>query len=50
MAGFQVTPEGLFHAVVRDVIGGGFRSKRKMIAYVLLDKSIAVVAADDGVA
>src|SRR5918994_448684 len=37
------------HRVVPDIVRGRFRTEQEVIAYVLLDEAVAVVAADDGV-
>src|SRR5262249_32857982 len=41
--------DGLGYPVVSDVVGGRFSAEHEMITDVLLDKPVAVVAADDRV-
>ena len=39
--------DGFRDAEVRDVVGRGLRAQQQMIAHVLFDRAVAVVAADD---
>jgi hypothetical protein len=41
--------DGLFHPIVGDIVGRRLGAQQEVIPYVLLDESVAVVAADDGV-
>lgn len=41
--------DGLFHPIVGDIVGRRLGAQEEVIPHVLLDESVAVVAADDGV-
>ena len=39
----------LFYPVVIDIVGGGLSPQQQVITHVLFDKTVAIMAADDGI-